>query len=297
MADVSKVSGDTSRPEPEKAKKKENDLEEIREKWGKVGKVDPEQQKKKKPKAQEEEERRVEQTSAPGQGLGAKPTEPSIYEPKEGRGPRVGEGVEAGPLPPSEPPPFYPEPLPLEEEPPAPPEHKKKVEKKEKVPTTPAPPKHKKVAKEVSAALPPKAKKLEKEAEVLLKKAEPKENRGRKGIAIKKKCGLLDPFAVDMQKSIDHFVIQLHHLSRRIDFGRTSRFGYLLHCRNLLKGSCCAHLGFLFLLGKHFFQGKKGSFLELFGKDVSFFLSFGKRGGTSLFFFHIYFVILYFEYF
>ncbi|NGX47712.1 MAG: hypothetical protein K1000chlam3_01094 [Chlamydiae bacterium] len=175
MADVNKVKGNISQPEPEKAKKKESDLEEIREKWGKVGKTDAEQQKKKKPKAQEEEEERVKQTSAPGQGLEAKPKEPSIYEPKAGRGPQVGEGAKAGPLPPSEPPPFYPEPMPLEEAPPIPPEHKKKVERKRKAPLEPT--QKLKKAKKAKMETPPltPAKKLEKEAEALLKKGEPKE--------------------------------------------------------------------------------------------------------------------------
>jgi len=160
MADVNKVKGDTNLPEPDKAKKKERDLEEIREKFGKVGKIDPEEQKKKKPKAQEEAEQHLEQTKGPRPQIGAERKDPSPYEPQAKTPPVAkSEAPETGaPLPPSEPPPSYPEegPPPVEESQ-TPAESSKSPTEKNKI--------HKK--EEVT---PPPAKKLEKEASDLIKK-------------------------------------------------------------------------------------------------------------------------------
>ncbi|MDN3505979.1 MAG: hypothetical protein P0S96_01975 [Simkaniaceae bacterium] len=135
MADLNKIKGDTNLPEPEKAKKKERDLEEIKEKWSKVGKVDPEEQKKKKPKAQQEAERHLKQTEGATPQLGAERKEPSPYEPQTKTPPITRkEAPEAGePLPPSEPPSYTPEtPEPLETEHSQPTQKKKKTHKQEK---------------------------------------------------------------------------------------------------------------------------------------------------------------------
>lgn len=92
MTDFSKIRGDIQPPKPERGKQREkHEVDEIKEKWSKVGKVDPDQRKQKKPKAQKEAEAEAEYT-APRQGLGAEPgVGSSIYEP-EGGGLAIPEG-------------------------------------------------------------------------------------------------------------------------------------------------------------------------------------------------------------
>lgn len=96
MADVNKVKGNINQPEPDKAREKsEPDVEELREKWAKVGKVDPDQKKERKAKAQEEAETREKQTKGKKPILGA--AEPSIFEPKAPKAPPPAQGAEAPP--------------------------------------------------------------------------------------------------------------------------------------------------------------------------------------------------------
>lgn len=98
MADVNKVKGNINQPEPDKAREKnEPDVEELREKWAKVGKVDPDEKKERKPKAQEESETRQKQTTGKKPKLGA--PEPSIFEPKAPAPAQGAQGAEAPPPP------------------------------------------------------------------------------------------------------------------------------------------------------------------------------------------------------
>lgn len=87
MANTGNVKGDIQPPEPEKSRDKSSkDVDEIKEKWSKVSKIDPDQRKKKKSKAQSEAEAEAEFTQAPRQGLGDEESKgPSIYD-SEGKG-------------------------------------------------------------------------------------------------------------------------------------------------------------------------------------------------------------------
>ncbi|NGX59413.1 MAG: hypothetical protein KR126chlam3_00564 [Chlamydiae bacterium] len=169
MTDVSKIKGGITQPEPKKAEKKEGkEAEEIKEKWSKVGKVDPDQRKQKKAKAQEEAESQEKLTSAPHQGLQAEPKGPSLYEPTGGKGPEIGEGVGEGPLPPSAPPPYFPQ----AEEP------------EFEGPGAPAPTEKKEEAKQAPQKKPAiKKEKAEKKKAVAKKEPAPKLEKGKKAEA------------------------------------------------------------------------------------------------------------------